>query len=93
MRNRRYTVTIGDKTTRLLVPEFIEINGKLAMMPGDEEIIRRAVEKIYGRACSWWADSGLGLYHGQVTQPVPQRLGGGNSTVTPRVRIDIAEGW
>lgn len=50
MRNRRYTVTIGDKTTRLLVPEFIEINGKLAMMPGDEEIIRRAVEKIYGRA-------------------------------------------
>ena len=94
MGKQRVTVTIGDEKTRLLVPEKIEdeITGELRLVhKGD--VIDLAIRKIYGKTCWWWADSGLGLYCGQVCQPVHRNLGGGNNCMTPRVWVTVEEGW
>lgn len=83
------------KTTRIRVPERVmnefgdeEITGK------DRErwIIERAVEKVFGKRCFWWADSGLGLYYGQVMQALratKRNSNPGNSSVTSRIRADV----
>ena len=90
---RRVTVSIGEKETRLRAPSVIidEIGDARQIEDGD--LIGLAVQKLYGKTCWWWSDSGLGIYYGQVCYPVPQKLGGGNNCITSRVRADVEEGW
>jgi hypothetical protein len=52
----------------------------------DAELIQRAVTKLWGRRCWWWADNGLGLFYGQVMELVGQ---GQNTSRTYRMRVDI----
>ena len=47
--------------------------------------IERAVQRLYGRGCFWWADSGLRGY-GQVMRPCRT---GGSSAVTYRASLDV----
>jgi len=86
------------KTTRIRVPERVmnefgdeELTGK------DRErwIIDKAVEKVFGKPCFWWEDNGLGIYYGQVMQalrPTKNNSNPGNSSVTPRIRVDVEPG-
>lgn len=56
-----------------------------------EEVVDLAVKKIYGSRAFLWEDNGLkdrGIY-GQICKPVSPKLGGGNTCLTGRVRIDI----
>ena len=81
--------------TRIRVPE------RIMNEYGDEEvtgqdrerwIIEKAIEKIWGKRCFWWADNGLGLYYGQVMQalrPTKRNSNPGNSSVTSRIRVDV----
>ena len=83
------------QATRIRVPERImnefrdeEITGKNR----DRWIIEKAVEKVFGKRCFWWEDSGLGLYYGQVMQalrPTNRNSNPGNSSVTSRIRVDV----
>lgn len=83
------------KSTRLRVPERIMNEfGDEEMTGTDRErwIIERAIEKIWGKRCFWWADSGLGLHYGQVMEalrPTKNNSNPGNSAVTPRIRVDV----
>ena len=90
---RQVTVSIGEKVARLRSPSVIidEIGDARKIEDGD--LIGLAVQKLYGKTCWWWSDSGLGIYYGQVCYPVPQKLGGGNNCITSRVRADVKEGW
>lgn len=47
--------------------------------------IERAVQRLYGHRCFWWADSGLRGY-GQVMRPCRT---GGSSAVTYRASLDV----
>lgn len=56
-----------------------------------EEVVDLAVKKFYGKKAFFWQDNGLkdqGIY-GQICEPLPAKLGGGNTCLTGRVRIDI----
>ena len=53
----------------------------------DAELINRAVAKLWGTRCFWFADSGLGLYYGQVFEALGNRQ---NTSRTARARITIA---
>ena len=46
-----------------------------------DQLVQRAVRKVYGQACHWWQDSGLGLQYGQVVH--------GSNCITGRVRVDF----
>jgi hypothetical protein len=81
--------TAIDKTVKILIPETNEMDDPT----DDADAIQKAVEKMFGKTCFWFRDSGLGLYYGQVFHPVSQKYGGGNSSVTCRARIDVTEGW
>lgn len=76
--NRAYHVTVGNKST------IVHVENKSAA-------IGRAVKKLYGARCFWFADSGLPGY-GQVfeaLQPTKNNSNPGNSSVTYRVRLDV----
>ena len=90
---RMVTVSVGEKETRLRAPSVIidEIGDARQIEDGD--LIGLAVQKLYGKTCWWWSDSGLGMYYGQVCRPIPQELGGGNNCITPRIGADVEEGW
>ena len=90
---RQVTVSIGEKETRLRAPSVIIDEVGDARKIEDGDLIGLAVQKIYGKTCWWWSDSGLGMYYGQVCCPIPQKLGGGNNCITSRVRADVEEGW
>ena len=51
----------------------------------DESRIDRAIEKMYGKNCFWWADNGLPGY-GQVCRPIGNNT---NDCLTKRVRLDV----
>lgn len=75
---RAYSVTIGNKTT-------------VVHTENRETALDRAVTKLYGADCFWFADSGLPGY-GQVFQalrPTKNNSNPGNSSVTYRVGKDI----
>ena len=58
-----------------------------------EQAINLAVRKFYGKRAFFWRDNGLryeGIF-GQICEPLSQKLGGGNTCITGRVRIDIDE--
>lgn len=55
-------------------------------------VIRLAVEKVYGKNCFWWPDSGLGWRYGQVMRslkPTKHNSTPGNTSVTNRISIDV----
>ena len=57
-----------------------------------EWIVDRAIRKTFGGRYFWFEDSGLGFYHGQVFEalrPTRNNSNPGNSSATPRIRIDI----
>ena len=96
MANQKYTVTIGEKNTRLLIDTTKHINeydeiaeeydGGNHNYDGIKGYaIERAVEKLFGKHCSWFGNADM-LYHGQV-------VGRDGSTQTPNVIVDVAEGW
>jgi hypothetical protein len=95
MKNLKLTVSIGEKTTRLLIDPAKEINsfgGTAKDYDGGDHnydgirgyAIERAVEKLFGKSCCWFGNCDM-LYHGQVLD--------GNSTRTPNVVADVIEGW
>lgn len=58
-----------------------------------DEMIDRAVKKLYGKRCFFFEDSGLPGY-GQIFEairPTKNNSQPGNSSKTGRVRIDIEE--
>jgi hypothetical protein len=74
----------------------IETIDELCLYPREwvAQIIDRAVERVYGKSCWWWPDSGLGLGYGQVMyalHPTKRNSSPGNSAVTGRVRLDIRD--
>lgn len=56
------------------------------------DAINRAVRRLWGRRCYWVSDSGLGLYYGQIGEPVPARLGGGTNLSTGRMKATVEPG-
>lgn len=81
-------------TTRIRVPEFIvnEYDEEITGQDRERWIIEKAIEKIWGKRCFWWADNGLGLCYGQVMQALrATKLNSnpGNSSVTSRIRVDV----
>jgi hypothetical protein len=95
MKNKKYTVSIGEKTTRLLIDpkKEIEYGDTVEEFDGGNHnydgikgyAIERAVEKLFGSSCYWFGNCDM-LYHGQV-------VGSGGSTQTPNVIVDVVEGW
>jgi len=94
---RIFDVTIGDRETTIQIfPRHLE--GREADSFRDAfdydridvlNLVReRAVRKLWGPACSWWADSGVRGF-GQVVTPA--RHGTGHHCVTPRVRAEVTE--
>jgi hypothetical protein len=82
-----------DTETRIRIPVRDEYGEILSGRGLTEATINRAIEKIYGKNCFWWADSGLGVYYGQVMKalkPTKNNSQPGNSSVTYRMRVDIA---
>lgn len=57
----------------------------------EAEVVDLAVKKFFGKRAFFWRDNGLrdqGIF-GQICEPLPAKLGGGNTCLTGRVRIDI----
>ena len=82
----KYHVNIDGRDTRVIVDSGTS----------REEIIDRAVTKLFGADCFWFADSGLGWDYGQVFRALPRTKNDsnpGNSSVTDRTRIDIDRIW
>lgn len=87
--------TSPEQVTRIRVPEHImnefgdeEIVGKAREL----WIIERAVEKVFGKPCFWWPDSGLGLYYGQIMRalrPTKRNSNPGSTSVTSRIKVDV----
>ena len=91
-----------DTETRIRVPvreKFMNDDGE--SWEGEERLegraltlatINKAIEKIYGKNCFWWADSGLGIYYGQVMRSLKSSKNDsqpGNSSVTYRMHASI----
>ncbi|MCK9570080.1 hypothetical protein M0R72_14145 [Candidatus Pacearchaeota archaeon] len=75
---RAYQVTVGTKST------VVHTENK-------SEAIERAITKLFGSRCFWFADSGLSGY-GQVfeaLQPTKNNSNPGNTSVTYRVGLDV----
>jgi len=75
---RKFQVVIGDKSTCVHVEN-------------ESEAIGRAVEKLFGKRCFWFPDSGVPGY-GQVFEalkPTKRNSQPGNSSVTYRIEIDV----
>lgn len=96
MTNEKYTVTIGDQSTHLLIDPQKRINGlgeTVERFDGGYHnydgvkgfAIQRAVEKLFGLNCYWFGNCDI-LYHGQV-------VASGGSTQTPNVVLNVTEGW
>lgn len=82
-RRKRYTVTITHRTDD-------SQDRKACVLAVDAREARdRGIAKMYGKRASWWADSGV-RGRGQVIVPTGTT---GYRTVTPRVALDIGEGW
>jgi DNA-binding XRE family transcriptional regulator len=82
------------KTTRIRVPDVLEDETGTVLMGRAKMawIIEKAIEKVFGKTCFWWEDSGLGLHYGQVMQalrPTKRNSNPGNSSVTSRIRVDV----
>ena len=87
---KKYTVQIDGHETRVkFTDEITDEFGELRPVT-EKDALDRAIHKIYGKDCFWWADSGLPWYYGQVCRPVGINS---NTCVTSRVRADITEGW
>lgn len=86
--NRKYTVKIGDKSTVVLA----EIKS---------QAVEKGAEKLFGRRCFWFPDSGLDGY-GQVFEalkPTRNNSQPGNSSKTNKTSLSVmpvgkpAAGW
>ena len=86
---KRYSVRIMECTSR---EDRVDLTTRINLAT-HEDVIEKAVKKLFGKSCFWQQDSGLGRYYGQVFRPVDRKYGGGNTSVTCRARIDIEEGW
>lgn len=76
----------GEYESMVYAPRAVTVAGMTT-----DEIIDLAVKKFYGSRSFLWRDDGLrdqGIF-GQICKPVSPKLGGGNSCLTGRVRIDI----
>lgn len=86
---KRYTVRVVECSSR---EDRIDVTTRLNLAT-HENMVEKAVRKLFGKSCFWFADNGLGPLYGQVFRPVDQKHGGGNTSVTGRARIDFWEGW
>ncbi len=90
----RYTVHFHggstDRTVRVLLPSLNDYDEPIT----ERDVIEAAVRKAFGRNCGWQPDRGIEWAHfGQVYEPVPRRLGHGNSTITGCVRAYVTRGY
>ena len=80
-----------DTSINVVVPQVDPNDEFFIADDQDEEIIRKAVEKIYGKNCWWHPNSELDGY-GQVFEslrPTKNNSNPGNSSRTNRMRVDI----
>ena len=91
---KRYTVIFSNRdNVRVsmpdMVPEYDEwVDGPKRHVT-KADALDRAIKKAYGKKAFWWEDNGARGY-GQVCRP---SLYGGNDCITPRIGIDVEEGW
>jgi len=82
-----YTVTVGDRSTRVRVPN--NLRGQLDEPASATDAARdardRAIRKLHGAAASWWTDNGVPGY-GQVIVPCAT---GGSNCITARIELEI----
>lgn len=90
IRLRECSIRAIDKTVRVSLPDENELTGDAT---DEKDAVAPAIKKMFGKSVFWQPDSGLGFWYGQVFRPASKRLGGGNSPVTCRARIDVTEGW
>lgn len=89
---KKYKVTIDKKTTVVIArhTQKVHFDGEEfeTEISPKKYLIDRACEKLFGKNCFWFADSGCPGY-GQILRPVSQKFGGGNSSVTPFCALTV----
>lgn len=97
----KYTVTIGDKSTRLLIDHKKQIDEYGSTVDDFDGgchnyggirgyAIDRAVKKLFGGNAYWFGNYDM-LYHGQVFRP--NNDGNGSNSCTSCVTVNVEEGW
>jgi hypothetical protein len=94
-KNRIFTVSIGSRSTNVKfdVNLFDEIEYRhYSKSEIRDLIIDKAIIKMWGKNCFWFADNGLGWDYGQVFEALRSTRNDsnpGSTSRTNRVRIDI----
>lgn len=54
-----------------------------------DEAVTRAIHRYWGKAAWFWQDHGMPYGYGQIMSRVSQEHGGGSTSETGRIRIDV----